>query len=156
MPVNQTVTDTTGYMLNVVQASDASPATIALNAGGTGAATETVVFIAPVSPNESYINVNRVTVTPTSAITGAGTHWNIVSMALYKTDGSAYATPPAGTYTTQTSLGKYVSKNIATATGGFAMKPGEVLTIKNTGNDSTGAATPALVVNVEYSIIPYI
>lgn len=154
MPVNQKWTDTTGALINIAEAGTSESSTLASNAGGTGAATETIVFVAPNNGYISYVLVHRVTVTPISAITGAGTHWNILSVAQYKTTGSAYSTPPAGTYTTQASLGKFVSKQVNTSD--IVLLPGEILTLKNTGNDSTGAAVPACVINVEYSIEPYL
>jgi len=142
------------FLLNAIKGSHVSQATVASNAGGTGAATETIVFIAPTESYTSKILINRVTVTPVSSITGAGTHWNIISLAQYTALGVAYGTPPAGTYTTQTSLTVFTSAQVNTS--GIVLLPGETLTIKNTGNDSTGAAVPGLVVNIEYTNVPLI
>lgn len=114
---------------------------------------ETPIFIAPIGPYVQNVEVVSVTISPSTAITGAATNLQTFTVKRYSSAGTHRTPDPTGSYVTTASVAKFGSANVVTGTGGFSLNPGDVLTIVDTPSAS-GAATPEITVAVTYRVNP--
>lgn len=149
MPLNQPYTDSIGALVDLSQASQVLVVKVASQTAN--AAVETPVFVAPMSSFNTAVSVNRVTLTPSAAITGAATNLQTFTLNRYDPDGSSIAANVGANYVTTVSVAKFAT--VVVLSTPIILDNGDILTLKDAGS-GTGATTPELTVNVEYSLIP--